>query len=238
MVTPPSRFVEHRTQPLVAAMHLGRRRPNGSGWLLNDVGITIKSGERLGLVGPTGAGKTLLLRALAMLDPVDSGHLTWRGQDVGPSLATAFRSHVIYLQQRPALTAGSVEENLQLPFTLDAHKGKRFDKDRTVGLLEELGRDRDFLKRDISDLSGGERQIVALLRAIQLDPSVLLLDEPTAAMDAKSSTVVKKWVAAWVSASPAARALLWVSHDDKQIARVTTRVVEIHQGRLAASAAE
>src|SRR5439155_4007610 len=115
--------------------HLGRRQRDGDGWLLNDVNLTVSPSERLGLVGPTGAGKTLLLRAIALLDPFNSGHVAWKGKEVGPSLARAFRSHVMYLHQRPALVTGSVEENLRFPFTLRAHEHKQFDRDRTVRLL-------------------------------------------------------------------------------------------------------
>jgi len=228
--------VDQSNELLIAAKQLGRRRPKGDGWLLNDVNFAVGSGERLGLVGPTGAGKTLLMRAIALLDPMDSGHVTWNGREVGPALVRAFRSDVMYLHQRPSLVPGSVEANLRLPFSLGAHKGKQFDLDRTAKLIGEFGRDQGFLIRDDKDLSGGERQLVALLRVIQLDPAVLLLDEPTAAMDAKSASVVENWITGCVSDSSKQRAVIWVSHDDQQISRVTTRVLRISQGRLATSA--
>jgi putative ABC transport system ATP-binding protein len=228
--------VDQTNDSLIAAKHLGRRRPDGDGWLLDDVNLTIAPGEGLGLVGPTGAGKTLFMRAIALLDPIDSGHVTWNGREIGPTLVTSYRSQVMYLHQRPSLVPGSVEANLRLPFTLRSHENKHFDLDRTSELIGEFGRDEGFLSRNEKDLSGGERQLVALLRAIQLDPAVLLLDEPTAAMDAKSALIVEKWLQGWVSESSPQRAVLWVSHDDEQISRVTTRVLRISQGRLATSA--
>jgi len=228
--------VDQTNESLIEAKHLGRRRPDGDSWLLNDVSLTIAPGERLGVVGPTGAGKTLLMRAVALLDPIDSGHVTWTGREVGPALVRAYRSHVMYLHQRPSLVAGSVETNLRLPFTLRAHEGKQFDLDRTAKLIGEFGRNQGFLSHDEKDLSGGERQLVALLRVIQLAPAVLLLDEPTAAMDAKSASVVENWISGWVSESSKQRAVIWVSHDDQQISRATTRVLQVSQGRLATSA--
>src|SRR5262245_36135285 len=124
MDTSQGSAVHQTNESLIAAKHLGRRQPNGNGWLLNDVNLAITPGERLGLVGQTGAGKTLLMRAIALLDPVDSGHVTWNGREVGPALVTAYRSHVVYLHQRPSLVQGSVEANLRLPFTLGAHDKK------------------------------------------------------------------------------------------------------------------
>ncbi len=230
-----SRSDQH-SAPLIAVQHLGRRRPNGDGWLLDDVQLTIAPGECVGFVGPVGAGKTLLLRALALLDPFDTGQILWQGGEVVPALVTAYRSQVMYLHQRPSLAPGSVEANLRLPFTLHIHQ-QQFDLERIVQWLSEFEKDRTFLSRDEKDLSGGERQIVALLRVLQLDPTVLLLDEPTTAMDAKSSAVVENWIANWLSNREAQRAAVWVSHDDQQIGRVTNRIYQVSQGCVVNSGA-
>src|SRR4051794_21980277 len=138
---------------------IGRRDPEGGNWLIRDVSFVVNPGERLAVVGTTGAGKTVLLRALALLDPLHDGSISWQGRAVEGDAVPAYRRQVIYLHQRPALFVGSVEDNLRTPFTLKAHRGKRFDRDRVLELLDGLGRDAAFLGKSSRDLSGGEAQI-------------------------------------------------------------------------------
>jgi putative ABC transport system ATP-binding protein len=140
---------------------------------------------------------------------------------------------VIYLHQRPALLSGPVEENLRRPYALKIHRRARLDRRRALDALASVGRDESFLLRPQRDLSGGERQIVALLRAMQLDPAVLLLDEPTAALDAAAARAVEAAVGRWLDAD-ARRAAVWVSHNLQQVERVAQRVLTIRDGQLQA----
>lgn len=220
-----------RSGLLLEAHGIGRREPNGSQWLLDDVSLSVRAGETIAVVGPTGSGKTLLLRSLALLDPLDAGRILWRGERISASSVPSFRSCVIYLHQRATLLSGSVEENLRHPFTLKAHRRKAFDRDRTIELLVETGRGTDFLNRSDRNLSGGERQIVALLRALQLDPTVLLLDEPTAALDAETTEAIESLVRRWQSASEE-RGTIWVSHNADQVSRIARRILSMQNGRL------
>src|SRR6516225_10098175 len=116
--------------PMLKACGLGRRRENGGDWLLHGVCIAISPGDRLAVTGPSGAGKTLLLRALALLDPLDEGVIQWKGQSVSGSDVPAYRREVIYLHQRPSLFEGSVEANLRYPFSLKVNRGRSFNKDQ------------------------------------------------------------------------------------------------------------
>ncbi|MDZ7619675.1 MAG: ATP-binding cassette domain-containing protein [Patescibacteria group bacterium] len=226
------------TVPLLAVENLCRRRPDADGWLLDRVSMALPAGSRVALTGPSGSGKTLLLRALAMLDPVDSGRLLWRGEPIARAVVPAFRSQVIYLHQRPAILGGGVEEALRLPYRLSVHRGSRYDEARIVAWLECLGRTGDLLRQSTTDLSGGERQIVALLRAIQLDPVVLLLDEPTAALDPQAVESVERLVARWFEAVPNRRAFCWVSHDQRQASRMTDSSLHMAAGCLAGPGTE
>ena len=146
----------------------------------------------------------------------------------------AFRRHVMYVHQRPALREGTVEENLRIPFTLQGHRQRQFDTARIEALLAGLGRDRLFLAKQQRDLSGGEAQLTGLLRGLQLDPQVLLLDEPTAALDRQATAAVEKLVAGWLDEDPGGRATVWVSHDPEQSRRVARRLLHIADGRLRA----
>lgn len=218
--------------PLLEAEHLARRHPNGAMWLLDDVSLAICPGDRLAISGPSGSGKTLLLRALAILDRTDRGTVRWQGVAVGGARVPRFRSHVIYLHQRPTLLGGTVEEAIRQPLRLAVHGGRRFAREETALRLRQLGRSEAFLEQPVSELSGGEMQLVALLRALQLDPQVLLLDEPTAALDPTTEQTVEQLLHHWLGAAAELRAWVWVTHGPDQARRVSSRRYTMHHGRL------
>jgi putative ABC transport system ATP-binding protein len=219
-------------RPAIEVIGIGRRNPKTADWLIRDVSFVVNFDDRLGILGPSGAGKTVLLRALAMLDPLDAGAIHWQGRSIRGDGVPEYRKQVIYLHQRPALFEGSVEHNLRYPFTLKAHQPRSFDRRKVIDLLVSLGRDADFLDKTSRELSGGEAQIVAFVRAIQLDPAVLLLDEPTASLDSATAQALETVLNGWLSARAGERALVWVSHDREQSVRMTGRSISIHAGRL------
>lgn len=217
----------------MAAESVGRRRPGGPDWLLREVSLTLTPGDRIALSGESGSGKTLLARSLALLDPVDEGRILWKGQPISPRQTPSFRRHVVYLSQRPWLGEGTVEDALRRVWTLRSADGTRYDSERIFCWVDQLGREKSFLRLPLRDLSGGEAQIVALLRALQLDPDVLLLDEATAAMDSATQRAAESLVRQWLEHRPDGRALLWIGHDREQNARLADRVVALAAGRIA-----
>ena len=216
--------------PLLKACGLGRKKPGGPDWLLRGVCLELRPGDRLAVLGPTGAGKTVLLRALALLDPLDEGVIEWGGESISAHAVPAYRREVNYFHQRPSLFDGSVESNLLRPFSLQVNRGRTFNRERVLAFLDVLGRPPSFLEQSSRDLSGGEGQIVALLRALQLDPAVLLLDEPTASLDEGSTRTIEGFVKSWLDEAPAERALIWVSHDPEQARRVSNRTLTMQGG--------
>ncbi len=134
------------------------------------------------------------------------------------------------LPQRPSLQPGSVEDALREPLGFQLHKDVAFDRDQLNQLIRQLGRDEQFLGKETADLSGGEQQLLAIVRALQLQPKVLLLDEPTSALDAESSRQVEDLLTDWVNKP--ARAYAWVTHDRSQASRIANRTVELDQGKI------
>lgn len=190
-----------------------------------DLTLDLQLGECLALVGPSGVGKTQLLRCLALLDPLQAGELRLQGRSPGTWGTLAWRSRVSYLAQRPVPFPGTVEQNLREVFAYAVHRDRRWRRDRVVQWLEHLGRPPSFLGLEAAHLSGGEAQLMALLRSLQLDPDVLLLDEPTASLDPAGTERWEELLLQWLGAAP--RACLLVSHDEAQRRRLATRDLQL-----------
>ena len=192
--------------------------------LISGASGTLLAGQVTVLTGASGSGKSVLLRVLAGLLPMTTGDF-WlqsdaQNRDTRDSIHEIapmhWRSQVALLAQQPQLLEGSVIDNLQLPYRLASHQHKHFNIDWHIEQLEYLERTSDFLQQDANTLSGGERQLVNTLRLLQLNPQVLLLDEPTAALDVDTSAKLVHLLINWLRREPT-RTLLWVTHDTQDI---------------------
>ena len=192
--------------------------------LISGASGTLLAGQVTVLTGASGSGKSVLLRVLAGLLPMTTGDF-WlqsdaKNRDTRDSIHEIapmhWRSQVALLAQQPQLLEGSVIDNLQLPYRLASHQHKHFNIDWHIEQLEHLERTPDFLQQDANTLSGGERQLVNTLRLLQLNPQVLLLDEPTAALDVDTSAKLVHLLINWLRREPT-RTLLWVTHDTQDI---------------------
>jgi putative ABC transport system ATP-binding protein len=219
---------------LVEAHGIVRRDSQRGQTLLAPTDFALCAGERVAINGPSGSGKSVFLRALALLDPLAAGYVAWHGKRIGRAAIPRYRRSVAYIRQRPAMLDGTVEDNLRYPYTLAAYRDAHFDRARAATLATQAGRAADFLDKQASELSGGEAQIAALIRVLQLDPEVLLLDEPTASLDPQASQEIERLVTSWFEAARDARAYLWVSHDPAQAERMCERALSMRAGQLGA----
>lgn len=181
------------TTPVLAARSLTVTRPGDDGPLrvLDALDLDVASGTLTDVVGPSGAGKTTLLLALARLLPGLADALTLDGVSATSIDPRAWRVRVAYLPQRSALLPGTVGENLALPWKLKARVGEKPPADEALRRALDRVRLEDVaLDRDVARLSEGQAARVALLRTVLTRPSVLLLDEPDAALDDESALQV------------------------------------------------
>jgi len=165
--------------PVLRAHEIGMRY--GDTTVLTDISMTLVRGELLLLTGPSGSGKTSLLRVLARLQPASSGSLELDGTAADGIPVPKYRRRVAYLQQQPVVTDESVRDNLLLSFRYGG--GEIPNDDILRERLARLGLEEIPLDRSAARLSVGQQQRIALLRLLLMRPDVLLLDEPTAALD-------------------------------------------------------
>lgn len=204
---------------LITASDLAWRPPGEARLVLDRVDLHLDSGESLVLQGPSGCGKSTLLRCLVALEPLDRGTVRFRGQLLGPDSVLGLRRRVLYLAQQPAAVGVRVAD--ELAFARDIAGATAADQ---APLLQRLGLADLPDDRPFDRLSQGERQRVCFVRALTLQPTVLLLDEPTAALDPDAALALEALVAEWLAADTH-RAAIWVTHDPVQAARVGTRTL-------------
>lgn len=182
--------------------------------LIGPIDLALEPGKCTAISGPSGAGKSLFLRAIADLDE-NSGTLTLNGTARAAMTAPDWRRQVAYVPAESGWWAERVEDHFDTAAGLDA-------------LLETVGL-AGALCWEVSRLSTGERQRLALVRALQTDPKVLLLDEPTSALDPSSVEKVETLLAAKLAEGCA---LLLVTHDPGQPDRFGARCLHMAAGRL------
>ena len=160
---------------------------------LKDIHFSIEAGEYVAIMGESGSGKTTLLNILALLDQPTKGLVYLNGQDtttIKQADVAAFRRHELgfVFQDFNLLDTLSVKDNMILPLVLSNQPAKQMDsRVKPVANLLGIG---DLLDKFPYELSGGQQQRVAIGRAIITQPSLLLADEPTGALDSKSSAMI------------------------------------------------
>ena len=194
--------------------------------ILEGISLSIEEGEHLTITGPSGSGKSSLLKLLAALVSPSSGQLFYRGQDLGELDPVAYRREVSYCFQQPVLFGQTVRDNVAFPFEI---RQNPFDQERVLTALARLDLGPEFLDKPIKDLSGGEKQRVALVRNLLFEPKVLLLDEVSSGLDEKTKILLRTFLN---DLHQEGVTLIEVTHDQQEI-EAAERLVTIVGGRLA-----
>lgn len=168
----------------------------GNKTILRDLELSVSRGERILIVGPTGAGKSSLLKTLNLMNLSYEGSISLAGKDLREHEPEVLRSRICLVMQEPFLEPGTVQEALDAPLHYHAlhHRDLSGRDHRVKNLFKSFQLDPELLDQNSEKLSGGEKQRVALIRALQLNPEVLLLDEISSALDQKTSAVISDCV--------------------------------------------
>ncbi len=190
---------------------------------LSDVNLNVITGEFLAVLGPSGSGKTTLLRVLAGLDTLTSGEIVWPADGIRPRTGVVF--------QQPLLMPWlNVSENMLFATRFAAQRGG-FDRDYPAELTTRFGL-KALADRYPDQLSGGQAQRVAVLRAVAARPRLLLLDEPFSALDPATRADLQGWLGELAAALDVTVVL--VTHDIDEALGLADRVVLLSNGRIRA----
>lgn len=217
--------------PIIQVEHLIKSYTLGGQTIhaLNDVSMTVDSGELLAIRGPSGSGKSTLMNIIGCLDTPDHGRYVLAGQDVSQlrddDLATVRNEKIGFVFQTfNLLPRMSALENVALPVQ---YAGGKQSRQRAIAALETVGL-ADRMHHEPNQLSGGQRQRVAIARALVNDPAIILADEPTGALDTRTGEDVLQLLQDLQSQG---RTILIVTHD-LAVARHCPREIYIRDGKI------
>ncbi|HVV74300.1 MAG TPA: ABC transporter ATP-binding protein [Verrucomicrobiae bacterium] len=199
----------------------------GEVYAVNSVTFSVNDGELMALLGPSGGGKTTVLRMIAGLEMPSSGDVYIRGQRVN-DLSVQQRNIGFVFQNYALFKNMNVAKNIA--FGLKIKKWKRAEIKARIAELVTLFGLEDLEKRYPHQLSGGQRQRVAIARALAPKPSVLLLDEPFGAVDAKIRQELREWLVTLHHDLNVTT--IFVTHDQEEAMEVANRIVIFSRGRL------
>ena len=226
----PALRLDHRPAGEIRFEHVGFGYANAAGRIYDDFSLTIRPGERVALVGPTGAGKSTFVKLLQRFHDLDAGRITIDGQDIAAVTQESLRRALAVVPQDPALFHRTVAENI-------AYARPDASHDEVV-LAARRARAHDFISRLPKGydtlvgergvkLSGGERQRVAIARAFLADAPILVLDEATSSLDVETERLVQQATEALMSG----RTTLVIAHRLSTI-RDADRILVFQDGRV------
>ena len=200
---------------------------------LKDVSLTINDGEMVAIIGKSGAGKSTLIHILGCIDDFEKGQYIFNGKDiskVNEKKSAAIRNSEIgiVLQEFALMEQYTVVENVIMPLFFTPKSGRRSEKEkRALEILKRLEMD-EYAHKKVNKLSGGQKQRVAIARAMINNPSVLLADEPTGALDVKTTDEIMK---VFRNLNKNGTTVIIITHD-MEVAGMCDRIIEISDGKI------
>ena len=197
----------------------------GGQTLLQGVNLTLNEGEIVAVQGPSGCGKTTLLRVIAGLTDPTEGVIRFDGQPREAMTWPLYRRRFPLMEQQSIMIEGTVRDNLKRPFHYASANGAAYDEDTARAFFYRLCLGEAVLDQKANELSVGQRQRVALVRALLLKPQAVMLDEPTSALDEDSAMRAESLLSDY--AAEQGLAVLAVSHQAGRTDEWAHRVFDV-----------
>lgn len=179
--------------------------------ILKHINLEVEKGNYLTVVGPSGSGKSTLMRILASMISATGGKVLFDGKSIDSYEPIEYRQRVSYAFQQPTLFGKTVRDNLSFPFEV---RKKDFDEMKVINYLEMVNLNETYIDKSVNDVSGGEKQRIALLRNLIFPPEVLITDEVTAGLDAENKAIVHRMLNEF---NDRGLTILRVTHDETEI---------------------
>lgn len=207
--------------------HIGVQVANRE--ILKDVNLVVTSGDHIMITGPSGSGKSTLMQLLATLKEPTTGEITYLGKNLQVYDPIEYRREVVYCVQQPTLFGDTVFDNFQFPFQIRKQKVGKSEKEQMIAALDSVELTADFLNRPITELSGGEKQRIALMRNVLFHPRVLLLDEVTTGLDDENKQIVHQLITKFNREQQ--MTIIQISHDAQEIADAS-HLIQVVDGQV------
>ena len=193
--------------------------------ILKDISFTVQKKEIIALIGPSGSGKSSLLKSINMLNTPSCGQIKYHNNDIQEISPMALRKKIGYVLQKPTLFGNDVMENLKYPCEL--HQ-KVFDINLVEFYLKKVNLKPDILEKKPNELSGGEQQRISLVRTLLLEPEIILLDEVTSALDEDNTLLIEELIK--YENENNELTVIFISHNNEQAKRLAQKVIYMEEG--------
>ncbi|WP_225743176.1 ATP-binding cassette domain-containing protein [Marinilactibacillus sp. Marseille-P9653] len=194
--------------------------------ILEEITFEVQEGEVITLTGPSGSGKSTILKLIGSLFTPTQGTISYKGEDLEKINPMNYRKEVSYFFQNAALFDRTVKDNLEFPFTI---RDQEIDEEKIKAYLEKVELSDGYYDKPVTELSGGEKQRIALIRNLMFEPRVLLLDEITSSLDAKNRSIILRMLDDLNKKNQVT--IIKVTHDEAEISN-SSRVIKIRNGRM------
>ncbi len=202
---------------------------SGGSTVFENIDLDISKKDLVIIKGESGAGKSTFLKLFNRFCSTYEGKLLFHKKDIREYGIERIRSSMIYLPQLPFMINGTVKDNLSFPFTFQSHKGKAFNSQKAGEWLEYFQLDIPF-ERDALQLSIGQKQRIALIRSILLEPEVLLLDEPGSALDSNNKKLIEQKIESLIDS--AGITVIMATHSEVNFSDSQARFMSLDNGTL------